>query len=64
MKTSHSKLPFKILNLLVIVLISVLLNFFSIFWIGSFEQYEELKRKSFLLLFLNRFILNGVAISI
>lgn len=54
--------PYKIINLIVLFIISFFLYFSTIFWIGSKEQFDELKNKSFFFFFLNRFILNTIFI--
>jgi hypothetical protein len=54
---------FKISHVVIIIIALFCLYFCTHFWIGSKEQYFELKNKSLLLLFFNRFILNSIIIS-
>ena len=53
---------FKISHIVIVIIALFCLYFSTHFWIGSKEQYFELKNKSLLLLFLNRFILNSIVI--
>lgn len=62
MKINLLDSTYKVLNLAFIIIATICLNYSTIFWIGSEEQYNELKSKSFLLLFFNRFILNTLVI--
>jgi nitrogen fixation-related uncharacterized protein len=62
MKINFLNSTYKVINVLVVTIIAICLNYSTIFWIGSKEQYDELKAKSFLLLFFNRFILNTFVI--
>lgn len=62
MKIKTLNSGYKILNLGMLIIATITLNYSTIFWIGSEEQYIELKNKSFLLLFINRFILNAIVI--
>lgn len=54
--------PFKALNISIVLITIICLNYSTIFWIGSVEQYDALKRQSFILFFLNRFLLNMIVI--
>ena len=53
-----NNLFFKISHVVIVIVALFCLFFSTHLWIGSDEKYYELKNKSLLLLFLNRFILN------
>lgn len=53
---------FKISHTIILIFGIISLYFATHFWIGSKEQYNQLKNESFLLLFLNRFILDSIVV--
>lgn len=55
---------FKITRIIILILGILSLYFSTHFWIGSREQYYQLKKESLLLLFFNRFLLNTIVIGI
>jgi hypothetical protein len=55
-------LRFNVINMLILILATATLNYSTLFWLGSQEEYLLLKKHSFLLLILNRQILNTIVI--